>query len=154
TGEAESATCRASRARLLGGAARFRPGGQLALEGLARDAEATGGLGFVAAGGAEYAQGVVFLDLVERPAGRETDRHRLGRRHRCALDADAFPGEMAEQQGALDHVAQLAHVAGPGVGLKARDLFRAEDVRARAELRGQLAREVLEQRRQVRQALA
>src|SRR3546814_6479883 len=82
------------------------PCSALAVDRLAGDAEAAGGLLAIAAGLLQDGEYVAPFHLLQALslAGRLLDR----------LPAQLL-GESAEDQRALDHVAQLAHVAGPVV---------------------------------------
>src|SRR5258705_85337 len=99
---------------------------ELGAQGLARDAEQLGGAGLVALAHPERVLDRQLLDLDQRahhPGGERTGRTRGTARRGAAarqlggqvLGADLVLG--LEQHDALDDVAQLAHVAGPGIAL-------------------------------------
>src|SRR6185436_17215841 len=94
---------------------------QLLVERRAIDAEDASGRRLVAADGAEHAGDVAFFDLGQvdeffrilagdQDVGDLVGADALGQ----VVDGDALV--LGERDGALDGIAQFAHVAGPGVG--------------------------------------
>ena len=90
------------------------------VEGAAREAEHFGGLGHGAALGAEHALDVPALGVGQaQAAGRGAASAAGPRRARRATSVGAQDGAVAQQHRALEDVAELAHVAGPGMAARA-----------------------------------
>src|ERR1043166_1921612 len=123
---------------------------QLAVERARGDAEDGGGALAVAAGLFEDAEDVAAFEFVERDGRAACGLARLpfgglcrrGREHLVGFDR--VP--LRERGGALQRVAQLAHVAGPVVGGEAAARFVGEVERGAVEALAEEREEVLDER--------
>ena len=127
----------------------------LPIEVAALDAEGVGGAGDVAVLRGERAQDVVALEALARLVQRQ--RRRAGRPPAAAIGAAVEERQVGERDRVarhhdhqpLDHVAQLAHVAGPAVAAQAGRGAGVEPLRPPAVLARELRHEVLGEQRDV-----
>src|SRR5438128_4930925 len=120
---------------------------ELPVEVAALDPQALGGAGHVPVVGAQLGEDVRALEVVarvlERPIAGFAHRRRgfLGsQRRRQVLGGDHVARRHDDEP--LDHVAELAHIAGPVVGQEVPERFGREGLRALAVLGAELRDEV------------